>query len=77
MLTRLDYETIKPIPCAMCLVHNLTIGGDSKRGPGLGGRVRAFLDLANKRTNDTRFNGRKFHACANVCIWTVMLLLWP
>ena len=59
------------------VVVALAIGGDSKRGAGLGGRARALLDLANTRTNDTRPSGRKFHACANVCIWTVMLPLRP
>jgi hypothetical protein len=28
-------------------------------------------------SNDTRSSGRKFHACANVCIWTVMLHVAP
>ena len=33
----------------------------------------ALLDLANKRTNDTRPSGRGLYACVNVRIWTVML----
>ena len=42
--------------------------GLKRLGEGFGGRARALLDLANKRTNDTRFNGTKFHAC-EMCVY--------
>ena len=48
------------------VVVALAIGGDSKRGAGLGGRARALLDPANKRTNDTRPSCRKFHCSMHV-----------
>ena len=53
---------------SMVRIWHLVTGGDSKRGAGLGERARALLDLANKCNNDTKPGGRKFRACANVCI---------
>ena len=41
------------------------------------GCARALLDLAKKRTNDTKPSGRRFYEFEKVCILTVMLLLRP
>ena len=35
------------------------------------------VDVALIMLSNTRLNGRKFYACVNVCIWTVVLSLWP